>query len=65
MGRVPEKGDSLELDMWWIVVDEVDGPRVVRVMVEPPSMAKVAAADGTAGGPPTSSPAAPSGGGAG
>ena len=30
LGKVPEKGDSLKLDMWRIVVDEVDGPRVVR-----------------------------------
>ena len=42
LGRVPEKGDNLKLDMWRIVVDEVDGPRVVRVTVEPQSVAKAA-----------------------
>jgi CBS domain containing-hemolysin-like protein len=35
LGRIPEKGDSLKLDMWRIQVEEVDGPRVVRVTVEP------------------------------
>ncbi|WP_224368334.1 hemolysin family protein [Hyalangium versicolor] len=52
LGRVPEKGDSLKLDMWRILVDEVDGPRVVRVTVEPQSMAKAAPAapsDGSGG----------------
>ncbi|MCE9668216.1 hemolysin family protein [Myxococcus stipitatus] len=39
LGRVPEKGDSLRLDMWRILVEEVDGPRVVRVTVEPQSRA--------------------------
>jgi CBS domain containing-hemolysin-like protein len=37
LGRVPEKGDSLKLDMWKIQVEEVEGPRVVRVTVEPQS----------------------------
>ncbi|NBD13192.1 MULTISPECIES: hemolysin family protein [Corallococcus] len=50
LGRVPEKGDSLKLDMWRILVDEVDGPRVVRVTVEPQSRAG-AQAPGT-GRPP-------------
>lgn len=57
LGRVPEKGDSLKLDMWRILVDEVDGPRVVRVTVEPQSRAG-AQAPGT-GRPPE--PPAPSG----
>jgi CBS domain containing-hemolysin-like protein len=35
LGRIPEKGDMLRLDMWRIQVEEVDGPRVVRVSVEP------------------------------
>jgi CBS domain containing-hemolysin-like protein len=35
LGRIPEKGDSLKLDMWRILVEEVEGPRVVRVTVEP------------------------------
>ena len=35
LGRIPEKGDSLKLDMWRIQVEEVEGPRVVRVTVEP------------------------------
>ncbi|WP_223759976.1 hemolysin family protein [Myxococcus sp. RHSTA-1-4] len=39
LGRVPEKGDALKLDMWRILVEEVDGPRVVRVTVEPQSRA--------------------------
>ncbi|MGZ3460599.1 MAG: hemolysin family protein, partial [Archangium sp.] len=34
LGRIPEKGDTLKLDMWRIQVEEVDGPRVVRVTVE-------------------------------
>jgi CBS domain containing-hemolysin-like protein len=37
LGRIPEKGDLLRLDMWRIQVEEVDGPRVVRVSVEPGS----------------------------
>ncbi|HYH95329.1 hemolysin family protein [Hyalangium sp.] len=61
LGRVPEKGDNLKLDMWRILVDEVDGPRVVRVTVEPQSAAKAAPAaptDGTAAPAPhgTASP---------
>lgn len=55
LGKVPEKGDSLKLDMWRIVVDEVDGPRVVRVTVEPQAAAKPAPAaptDGSAAAPP-------------
>lgn len=44
LGRVPEKGDGLKLDMWRIQVDEVDGPRVVRVTVEPQSKAATAPA---------------------
>lgn len=62
LGKVPEKGDSLKLDMWRIVVDEVDGPRVVRVTVEPQSLAKSASAvpaDGSAA--PAPQGAAPSG----
>ncbi|QSQ24713.1 DUF21 domain-containing protein [Pyxidicoccus parkwayensis] len=39
LGRVPEKGDTLKLDMWRILVEEVDGPRVVRVVVEPQARA--------------------------
>jgi CBS domain containing-hemolysin-like protein len=35
LGRIPEKGDSLKLDLWRIQVEEVEGPRVVRVTVEP------------------------------
>ncbi|WP_338865093.1 hemolysin family protein [Myxococcus stipitatus] len=50
LGRVPEKGDSLKLDMWRIQVEEVDGPRVVRVTVEPQSR--------TAPRSPTDAPAA-------
>ncbi|HET9451490.1 MAG TPA: hemolysin family protein [Aggregicoccus sp.] len=37
LGRIPEKGDLLRLDMWRIQVEEVEGPRVVRVSVEPGS----------------------------
>jgi CBS domain containing-hemolysin-like protein len=37
LGRIPEKGDTLKLDMWRIQVEEVEGPRVVRVTVEPQS----------------------------
>ncbi|HEX8699084.1 MAG TPA: hemolysin family protein [Myxococcaceae bacterium] len=54
LGRVPEKGDSLKLDMWRILVEEVDGPRVVRVTVEPQNAPKASApapADGTAAPP--------------
>jgi CBS domain containing-hemolysin-like protein len=40
LGRVPEKGDSLKLDMWRIQVEEVEGPRVVRVTVEPQAAPK-------------------------
>lgn len=51
LGRVPVKGDTLRLDMWRIVVDAVEGPRVVRVTVEP--QARTASArtvsDGSAG----------------
>ena len=54
LGRVPEKGDSLKLDMWRILVEEVDGPRVVRVTVEPQNAPKPPApppADGSAAPP--------------
>jgi CBS domain containing-hemolysin-like protein len=40
LGRVPEKGDVLKLDMWRILVDEVEGPRVVKVTVEPQTSPK-------------------------
>jgi CBS domain containing-hemolysin-like protein len=63
LGRVPEKGDSLKLDMWRILVDEVDGPRVVRVTVEPQAVARTSSpgsTDGTATLPPQGT-AAPSG----
>jgi CBS domain containing-hemolysin-like protein len=60
LGRVPEKGDSLKLDMWRILVEEVDGPRVVRVTVEPQSAAKAPTAaaptDGSGSAAPPSSP---------
>ncbi|RKH63690.1 hemolysin family protein [Corallococcus aberystwythensis] len=46
LGRVPEKGDSLKLDMWRILVEEVDGPRVVRVTVEPQSRPSAVPKDG-------------------
>ncbi|MBZ4333188.1 hemolysin family protein [Corallococcus interemptor] len=46
LGRVPEKGDSLKLDMWRILVEEVDGPRVVRVTVEPQSRPTAVPKDG-------------------
>jgi CBS domain containing-hemolysin-like protein len=55
LGRVPEKGDSLRLDMWRILVDEVDGPRVVRVTVEPQAAARTSSpgpTDGTAASAP-------------
>lgn len=58
LGRVPVKGDTLRLDMWRIVVDAVEGPRVVRVTVEPQSRTAAgrAASDGSAGsGEPPSS----------
>ncbi|MBZ4398927.1 hemolysin family protein [Myxococcus sp. MISCRS1] len=58
LGRVPEKGDSLRLDMWRILVEEVDGPRVVRVVVEPQSRAAPRTpADGSA--PATSTDGSP------
>jgi CBS domain containing-hemolysin-like protein len=62
LGRVPEKGDSLKLDMWRILVDEVDGPRVVRVTVEPQAAARTSSpgsTDGTATLPPQGSAAPP------
>lgn len=40
LGRVPEKGDALKLDMWRILVEEVEGPRVVKVTVEPQTSPK-------------------------
>jgi CBS domain containing-hemolysin-like protein len=43
LGRVPEKGDTLRLDVWRIQVEEVDGPRVVRVSVEPSTAPKAPA----------------------
>ncbi|NOK04559.1 MULTISPECIES: hemolysin family protein [Myxococcus] len=58
LGRVPVKGDTLRLDMWRIVVDAVEGPRVVRVTVEPQSRTAPSrtASDGSAGsGEPPSS----------
>jgi len=55
LGRVPEKGDSLKLDMWRILVEEVDGPRVVRVTVEPQSRTAPVPR------PPAETSAAPSG----
>lgn len=70
LGRVPEKGDALKLDMWRIVVEEVEGPRVVRVVVEPqsrvtppvrPSSPELAAASAEApAAPSTDSGSAPS-----
>ncbi|NOK20442.1 hemolysin family protein [Corallococcus carmarthensis] len=54
LGRVPEKGDSLKLDMWRILVEEVDGPRVVRVTVEPQSRPTAQPKDG---GRPSEPPA--------
>jgi CBS domain containing-hemolysin-like protein len=39
LGRIPEKGDALKLDMWRVLVEEMDGPRVVRVVVEPQAKA--------------------------
>lgn len=47
LGRVPEQGDSLKLDMWRILVEEVDGPRVVRVTVEPQSRPTALPKDGS------------------
>ncbi|SEN24394.1 Hemolysin, contains CBS domains [Stigmatella aurantiaca] len=53
LGRVPEKGDTLKLDMWRIQVEEVEGPRVVRVTVEPQSATKPSVPPaGTPGSPP-------------
>lgn len=57
LGRVPEKGDHLKLDMWRILVEEVDGPRVVRVTVEPQSRPSATAP----GGNRPSEPPAPTG----
>ncbi|MDC0709056.1 hemolysin family protein [Stigmatella sp. ncwal1] len=55
LGRVPEKGDILKLDMWRIQVEEVEGPRVVRVTVEPQAAAKPSVpSSGTPGAPPAS-----------
>ncbi len=42
LGRIPEKGDQLKLDLWRIQVEEVDGPRVMKVTVEPQSGPKPA-----------------------
>jgi CBS domain containing-hemolysin-like protein len=54
LGRVPEKGDTLKLDMWRVLVEEVDGPRVVRVTVEPQSRPTAQPKDGArASEPPT------------
>lgn len=41
LGRIPEKGDQLKLDVWRVLVEEVDGPRVVKVSVEPQVPPKV------------------------
>jgi CBS domain containing-hemolysin-like protein len=35
LGRVPEKGDRVAVGHYEVKVEEVDGPRVVRVRVEP------------------------------
>jgi CBS domain containing-hemolysin-like protein len=40
LGRIPAKGDTLKLDLWRIQVEEVEGPRVLRVTVEPQSSPK-------------------------
>lgn len=40
LGRIPLKGDVLKLDMWRIQVEEVEGPRVVKVTVEPQASPK-------------------------
>jgi CBS domain containing-hemolysin-like protein len=55
LGRVPEKGDSFKLDMWRILVEEVDGPRVVRVVVEPQAAAKSTSAQSPTEGTPSAS----------
>jgi CBS domain containing-hemolysin-like protein len=61
LGRVPEKGDTLKLDMWRVLVEEMDGPRVVRVVVEPQAKA---VAQPPAGSPAPASPSSPQGQGA-
>jgi CBS domain containing-hemolysin-like protein len=58
LGRVPEKGDTLKLDMWRVLVEEMDGPRVVRVTVEPQAAAKAVNQPATAPAP-TSLPQGP------
>ena len=40
LGRIPLKGDMLKLDMWRIQEEEVEGPRVVKVTVEPQASPK-------------------------
>jgi CBS domain containing-hemolysin-like protein len=35
LGRVPEPGDHTEVDEYEVRVAETDGPRVVKVRIEP------------------------------
>ena len=42
LGRMPRKGDVVALDGWTLQVTELDGHRVDRVLVEPPSAEQAA-----------------------
>ena len=41
LGRVPEPGDHTEVDEFEIRVAETDGPRVLKVRIEPKPPAQV------------------------
>src|SRR6185436_16863078 len=53
LGRVPEKGDRVAVGHYEVKVEEVDGPRVVKVRVEPrlPKVSPAAPPPGAASGP--------------
>jgi CBS domain containing-hemolysin-like protein len=53
LGRVPEKGDRVAVGHYEVRVEEVDGPRVSRVRVEPklPKVPPTPQTPGAAGGP--------------
>ncbi len=62
LARVPEKGDKCGVGDWEVVVEEMDGPRVVKVRVQPkvapqplPAAAKTTEAPSTSTRPPENS----------
>jgi putative hemolysin len=45
LGKVPQVGEAVALDGWQLVVSELDGRRVARVTLQPPSVPRQQAGD--------------------